>query len=90
MESEEQEAGEGELAPPAPGLRDEAVQPFDAEAAHPGRSASGDPGDKVKGAAHADHDRHTQPRAVAGELGVFVDGEVGCLVRLWWPQPTLP
>ncbi len=62
----QREEGEGGHAARAPGLADEAVEPFEAEAAEPAGRARGDAGDEVEGAADAegDGDRQLVPALV--------------------------
>src|SRR5436189_3874915 len=62
---EGREARQGDLAAPAPGLGDQAVQPFEVHAAEPGRGAPGVTAQVVEHAADADADRDVQGGQVA-------------------------
>jgi hypothetical protein len=72
-----EEVGEGELAAPAPGLGDEAVEPFELEAAHPEGGTGGAAGDVVEDAADADADGDVEGAEIAVEPELLAGGAVG-------------
>ena len=63
----ENEARQAQHPTPAPGLLDEAEQPFQAKAAQPTRRARDIAGHKIKGAAHTHRHRYLETRRIAGD-----------------------
>ena len=77
QEDEDGEEGEGGHAAGAPGLADEAVEPFETEAAEPAGRARGDAGHEVEGAADAEGDGDRQLVPVLVDPDILAGMAVG-------------
>ena len=73
----ENEARQTQHPTPAPGLPDEAEQPFQAQAAQPVRRARNFAGHKIKGAAHTHRHRYLETHRIAGDPFVLYRGAEG-------------